>query len=297
MILSQNITGNTGGALATNQATASEPGLGKISIRDVGIIYDPEGSHVVAVENCSLEIPAGEFCVIVGPSGCGKTTLLNAIAGFHGVTMGEIYLDDELLCSPGMTTAPGADRIVVFQNGALFPWNTVLENVIYGPVVQGKMTRPEAREAGHELLLQMGLSGISYSYPSEISSGMRRRVEIARAMMNDPAVLLLDEPFRAMDALTKTVVQQYLLDVFDASHKTVFFITHDLEEAIFLGTTVYVMTTRPGHIKKVVQVNIPRPRDFRVLSSEIYRGLKEEVIEAIREEAKKAFEAGERERA
>jgi NitT/TauT family transport system ATP-binding protein len=235
--------------------------------------------------------------VIVGPSGCGKTTLLNAIAGFHGVTSGGIYLDDELLCSPEKTTEPGADRIVVFQNGALFPWNTILDNVIYGPLVQGKMSLPEAREAGHEMLLQMGLSGISHSYPSEISSGMRRRAEIARAMMNDPKVLLLDEPFRAMDALTKTVVQQYLLDVFDASHKTVFFITHDLEEAIFLGTTVYVMTTRPGHIKKVVQVNIPRPRDFRVLSSEIYRGLKEEVIEAIREEAKKAFEAGERERA
>ncbi len=296
MILSQLIR-NNGEGLPTNQALASEPALGKISIRDVGIIYDPEGVHVVAVQNCSIEIAAGEFCVIVGPSGCGKTTLLNAIAGFHGVTSGEIYLDDELLCSPEKTTDPGADRIVVFQNGALFPWNTVLENVIYGPVVQGKMTRPEAREAGHEMLLQMGLSGISHSYPSEISSGMRRRAEIARAMMNDPAVLLLDEPFRAMDALTKTVVQKYLLDVYDASHKTVFFITHDLDEAIFLGTRVLVMTTRPGQIKKVIQVDIPRPRDFRVLSSELYRELKEEVIEAVHEEAKKAFEAGERERA
>ncbi|MCX5889606.1 MAG: ABC transporter ATP-binding protein [Deltaproteobacteria bacterium] len=295
MILSQLIK-NNGGAVAEKPAV-SEATTGKISIRDVGIIYDPEGVHVVAVQNCSLEIPAGEFCVIVGPSGCGKTTLLNAIAGFHGVTSGEIYLDDELLCSSEVTTDPGADRIVVFQNGALFPWNTVLENVIYGPVVQGKMTRPEAREAGHEMLLQMGLSGISHSYPSEISSGMRRRVEIARAMMNDPKVLLLDEPFRAMDALTKTVVQKYLLDVYDASNKTVFFITHDLEEAIFLGTRVYVMTTRPGQIKKVINVDIPRPRDFRVLSSEIYRDLKEEVIEAVHEEAKKAFEAGERERA
>ena len=295
MILSQ-LIGNNGGALAEKPAI-SEATAGKISIRDVGIIYDPEGVHVVAVQNCSMEIPAGEFCVIVGPSGCGKTTLLNAIAGFHGVTSGEIYLDDELLCSPEKTTDPGADRIVVFQNGALFPWNTVLENVIYGPVVQGKMTRPEAREAGHEMLLQMGLSGISHSYPSEISSGMRRRVEIARAMMNDPKVLLLDEPFRAMDALTKTVVQKYLLDVYDTSNKTVFFITHDLEEAIFLGTRVFVMTTRPGQIKKVIHVDIPRPRDFRVLSSEIYRDLKEEVIEAVHEEAKKAFEAGERERA
>jgi NitT/TauT family transport system ATP-binding protein len=263
----------------------------------VSIIYDPEGVHLVAVDNCSLEIPAGELCVLVGPSGCGKTTLLNAIAGFHGVTSGEIYLDDELLCSPERTTPPGADRIVVFQSGALFPWNTVLDNVIYGPVVQGKMSRKEAREAGHELLIQMGLTGISHSYPSEISSGMRRRVEIARAMMNDPKVLLLDEPFRAMDALTKTVIQKYLMDVYDASNKTIFFITHDLEEAIFLGSRVLVMTTRPGGIKKVINVDIPRPRDFRVLSSEHYRNLKEEAIEAVHEEAKKAFEAGERERA
>jgi NitT/TauT family transport system ATP-binding protein len=295
MILSQTV-GNTGGAMAEKLATSAEP-VGKLSIRDVSIIYDPEGVHVVAVDDCNLEIPAGELCVIVGPSGCGKTTLLNAIAGFHGVTSGEILLDDEPLCSPGKTTPPGADRIVVFQNGALFPWNTVLDNVIYGPLVQGKMTRKEAREAGHELLLQMGLSGISHSYPSEISSGMRRRVEIARAMMNDPKVLLLDEPFRAMDALTKTVIQKYLLDVYDASNKTIFFITHDLEEAIYLGTRVMVMTTRPGQIKKVINVDIPRPRDFRVLSSEKYRDLKEEAIEAVHEEAKKAFEAGERERA
>jgi NitT/TauT family transport system ATP-binding protein len=297
MILSQSVTKNNSGALATKQSSASGPKTGKLSIRDVSVVYDPEGAHVVAVKNCSIEIPAGEFCVVVGPSGCGKTTLLNAIAGFHGVTAGEIYLDDKLLCSPEKTTDPGADRIVVFQNGALFPWSTVLENVIYGPVVQGKMTRPEAMEAGHEMLLQMGLSGISRSYPSEISGGMCRRVEIARAMMNDPAVLLLDEPFRAMDALTKTVIQKYLLDVYDASNKTVFFITHDLEEAIFLASRVIVVTTRPARIKKEINIDLPRPRDFRVLSSSRYRELKEEVIEAVHEEAQKAFEAGERERA
>jgi NitT/TauT family transport system ATP-binding protein len=285
------------GANVANPALYSGPSVGKLSIRDASIIYDAEGVHVVAVENCSLEIPAGEFCVIVGPSGCGKTTLLNAIAGFHGVTSGEIYLDNQLLCSADKITPPGADRIVLFRNGALFPWNTVLDNVIYGPVVQGKMKKKEARAAGEELLSQMGLVGISRCYPSEISSGMRRRVEIARAMMNDPKVLLLDEPFRAMDALTRTVIQKYLLDVYDASNKTVFFITHDFEEAIFLGTKVVVYTTRPGKVRKLIQVDIPRPRDFKVLSSERYRDLKEEVIEAVREEALKAFKADERERA
>jgi NitT/TauT family transport system ATP-binding protein len=141
----------------------------------------------------------------------------------------------------------------------------------------------------------MGLHGILHCYPSEISSGMRRRVEIARAMMNNPKVLLMDEPYRAMDALTKTIMHKNLLDVYDKSNKTVFFITHDLEEAIFLGTRVVVMTTRPGRIKKVIDVDLPRPRDFRILSSERYLELKQEAIESVHEEAKKAFEAGERE--
>ena len=268
---------------------------GQISIRNVTKIYDPDGVNVLAVDNCSMEVAAGEFCVLVGPSGCGKTTLLNAIAGFHGISDGEIHLDGELLCDAAHTPAPGSDRIVVFQHGALFPWFTVMENVTFGPVTQKSMTREDAMDKARYMLGQMGLLGIENNYPSEISSGMRRRVEIARAMMNDPRVLLLDEPFRAMDALTKTVVHQFLLDVYDKSNTTVFFITHDLEEAIFLGTKVYIMTTRPATIKKVLDVDIPRPRDYKVLSSSTYLRLKEECIAAVHEEAIKAFKAGERE--
>lgn len=273
----------------------ARPSAGKLKIAEVTKIYDPEGANVLALDRCSLDIEAGEFCVVVGPSGCGKTTLLNAIAGFHDITSGEIHLDGELLCSARKMADPGSDRIVVFQQGALFPWYTILENVIYGPVVQDKLTREEAKGSAEKLLGQMGLAGISHNYPNEISSGMRRRVEIARAMMNDPRVLLLDEPFRALDALTKSVMHKYLLEVYDQTRKTIFFITHDLEEAIFLGTRVVVMTTRPGRIKKIIQVDIPRPRDYRVLSSERYRELKAEAIESVHEEARKAFEAGERE--
>ena len=217
-------------------AVSSSSSRGKISIKNVSKVYDPDGAKVLAVDDCSMEIEAGEFCVVVGPSGCGKTTLLNAIAGFHGITSGEILLDGQVLCDASKQAAPGSDRIVVFQNGALFPWFTVLENVTFGPVVQGGISDKQARDKAREMLSQMGLQGIENNYPSEISSGMRRRVEIARAMMNDPSVLLLDEPFRAMDALTKTVVHQFLLDVYDKSKKTIFFITHDLEEAIFLGS-------------------------------------------------------------
>ena len=278
-------------------AASSPSSRGKISIQNVSKVYDPDGAKVLAVDDCSMEIEAGEFCVVVGPSGCGKTTLLNAIAGFHGISSGEILLDGQVLCDAGKKAAPGSDRIVVFQNGALFPWFTVLENVTFGPVVQGGISDKQARDKAREMLGQMGLQGIENNYPSEISSGMRRRVEIARAMMNDPSVLLLDEPFRAMDALTKTVVHQFLLDVYDKSRKTIFFITHDLEEAIFLGSKVYIMTTRPAKIKTILDVDIPRPRDFRVLSSSNYIRLKKECIEAVHEEALKAFAAGEREMA
>ena len=278
-------------------AVSSPSSRGKISIKNVSKVYDPDGAKVLAVDDCSMEIEAGEFCVVVGPSGCGKTTLLNAIAGFHGISSGEILLDGQVLCDASKQAAPGSDRIVVFQNGALFPWFTVLENVTFGPVVQGGISDKQARDKAREMLSQMGLQGIENNYPSEISSGMRRRVEIARAMMNDPSVLLLDEPFRAMDALTKTVVHQFLLDVYDKSKKTIFFITHDLEEAIFLGSKVYIMTTRPAKIKTILDVDIPRPRDFRVLSSSSYIRLKKECIEAVHEEALKAFAAGEREMA
>jgi NitT/TauT family transport system ATP-binding protein len=280
---------------ATGHDSGAEAARGAISIRSVTKIYDPDGAKVLAVDNCSMEIEAGEFCVVVGPSGCGKTTLLNAIAGFHNITDGEIFLDGEQLCSGTKTPKPGSDRIVVFQNGALFPWFTVLENVTFGPVMQGVLDKKEAEEKARYMMGQMGLKGIAHNYPSEISSGMRRRVEIARAMMNSPRVLLLDEPFRAMDALTKTVVHQFLLDVYDKNRTTIFFITHDLDEAIFLGSKVYIMTTRPATIKKILHVDIPRPRDFRILASPEYQKLRNECISAVHEEAVKAFKAGERE--
>jgi len=268
---------------------------GAISIRNVSKIYDPGGANVLAVDNCTVDIAPGEFCVIVGPSGCGKTTLLNAIAGFHDITSGQIELDGKPICMPDFTAEPGADRIVVFQNGALFPWSTVLNNVTYGPVVQETSSSSEAKEKAQTLLAELGLSGIGDRYPNELSSGMRRRVEIARALINDPKVLLLDEPFRAMDALTKGVAQEFLLQAYDRVRKTVFFITHDLEEAIFLADRVLVMTTRPGRIKQTLHVDFGRPRNYKIRSSSQYLALKSQIFEAVREEAIRAFEAGERE--
>ena len=272
------------------------PKKGAISIRNVTKIYDPGGADVLALDDCSLEIASGEVCMIVGPSGCGKTTLLNAIAGFHSITEGQIDLDGEMLCGPGKELATqGADRVVVFQNGALFPWKTLVDNVAYGPVVQGLMSKADARDKALTMLAEAGLDGVADKYPGEVSSGMARRAEIVRALINDPKVLLLDEPYRAMDALTKSIMHEALLEVYDRTKVTVFFITHDLEEAIFLGDRVVVMTTRPAKTKKIVDVKISRPRDYRLLSSEEFRVLVQETKEAVHEEAVKAFEAGERE--
>ena len=268
---------------------------GGLSIRNVGKVYDPGGMRVAALQELSFDISPGEFCVVVGPSGCGKTTLLNIIAGFDTLTSGEITMDGRVLTAPGQRLAPGADRMVVFQHGALFPWKTVLWNVTCGPLLQGRLPRAQAEAQGRDLLARSGLAGIEDQYPSELSSGMCRRVELVRALMNDPKVLLLDEPFRALDALTRSVMHEHLLELYDLARKTVFFITHDLEEAIFLADQVVVMTTRPGRVKKVIRVDLPRPRDHNVLTTARYGELEEEALEAIHEEARKAFEAGERE--
>jgi NitT/TauT family transport system ATP-binding protein len=282
------------GLMAAIEGVLPAP-TGGLSIRQAGKIYDPDGVHVVAVDDCSFEVPAGGICVVVGPSGCGKTTLLNAIAGFDHLTSGQIHLDGTLIAAPGKDLKPGSDRIVVFQHGALFPWKTVLENVTYGPVIQRKMSRRDAETEARTLMEKVGLAGIEGQYPGEISSGMRRRVEIVRALINDPKILLLDEPFRALDALTKSVMHEYLLELYDLSRKTIFFITHDLEEAIFLADLVVIMTTRPGRVKKLITVDLPRPRTYRMLSSSRFLALKQETIEGVHEEALKAFEAGERE--
>ena len=269
---------------------------GAIRIEDVVKIYDPDGAAVMAVDHCSIDIPAGEICMIVGPSGCGKTTLLNAIAGFHDITSGEISLDGELLCGPGkMQAEPGSDRIVVFQNGALFPWKTNLENIAFGPMMAGKLSKQEIYDKARSMMADAGLSGTENSYPGEVSSGLRRRVEIVRALMNDPKVLLFDEPYRALDSLTKSVMHEALLEIYYKNKVTIFFITHDLEEAIFLGHRLIIMSSRPCKPKKIVDVDIPHPRDYSVLTSPRFREIINEAKGVVNEEARKAFEAGEKE--
>jgi len=283
-------------SIAKNTSKAQKKGA--LSIKNVTKIYDPTGVNVMAVDDCSMEIAGGEVCMIVGPSGCGKTTLLNGIAGFHSITEGSIHLDGELLCGPGKPKADqSAERMVVFQHGALFPWKTLQENVAYGPSVQKALSPAQAMEKAGQMLAEAGLGNFLKKYPGEVSSGMARRAEIVRALINNPKVLLLDEPYRAMDALTKQIMHESLLETYDRTGVTIFFITHDLEEAIFLGDKVHIVTTRPCQLKKTVEVKIPRPRSYETQSSEKFRKLLAEVSDAVHEEAVKAFKAGEREMA
>jgi len=269
---------------------------GALEIADAVKLYDPDGARVLAVDHCSLTIPAGEICMIVGPSGCGKTTLLNAIAGFHGLDSGVITLDGTILCGPSQHLAPiGSDRVVVFQNGALFPWKTNLENVAFGPIVQKRLSKKQAHEKAWQLMADAGLAGYEHKYPGELSSGLQRRVEIVRALINDPAVLLLDEPYRALDALSKSVMHEALLETYYRTGVTIFFITHDLEEAIFLGHRVVVMTARPCRPKQIFEIDIPHPRDYGVLTSPRFRELAAEISAAVDEEAAKSFMLGEKE--
>ncbi len=270
---------------------------GHLECKHVTKIYDPLGVNVLAVDDCDLELKAGEFLAIVGPSGCGKTTLLNMVAGFDTVTEGEIKLDGEVIGAPGVNLKPGSDRVVVFQGGALFPWKSLVENVMFGPVMQGLMKKDEAKKKAMGLLKMTGLDDFANYFPLSVSSGMQRRTEIIRALMTDPKIILLDEPFRALDTLTKAIVHEQVLKVFRMTKKPIFFITHDLDEAIFLSDRVYIMTTRPGRLKDNIKIDLPRPRTPDMMAGERFLELKTKVFDMVHEEALKAFERGEREMA
>jgi ABC-type nitrate/sulfonate/bicarbonate transport system ATPase subunit len=213
-----------------------------------------EGRIVHAIEDVSLEIDRGEFVIVIGPSGCGKTTLLNILAGFEQPSAGRVLLEGQTI------DRPGADRGVVFQEYALFPWLTLRQNVEYGPRERG-IPASRIRELADHTLEMIGLAGAENRYPHELSGGMRQRAALARVLVNDPKILLMDEPFAALDAQTRARLQREVAGLWIETRKTVFFVTHSVEEAVLLGDRVVAMTAHPGRLKADVRIALPRPRD------------------------------------
>lgn len=252
----------------------------KLQARDVVIHHRRQrlGDMLLAVDGATLDIDEGEFVAIVGPSGCGKTTFLNAVDGLLPLTSGSLSLDGRPI------DRPGHDRALVFQQPSLLPWRTVVGNVLYGLELLGT-SRVEARQRAQRFVDLVGLSGFEESFPLELSGGMQQRCNLARALAVDPEVLLLDEPFAALDAQTRETMQHELLRIWNETRKTAIFITHDIVEAVYLADRVIVFTARPGRVKEVLRVDIPRPRDLRVKWEPRFVEIQARIWESIREEA------------
>ncbi len=261
----------------------------KISARNVSKKYTIKrsGKEFLAAEDVTLDINEGEFICIVGPSGCGKSTFLQMVAGLETVSGGALLVDGKPV------TGPGADRGMVFQSYALFPWRTVLQNIEFGLEIKG-MAAAERREVALRAAHTVGLKGFENSYPRELSGGMKQRVGIARALANEPSIILLDEPFAALDAQTREMLQEELLTIWREQKRTILFITHSVQEAVYLSTRIAIMSARPGRIKRIIDVDLPYPRDitspaFGALMKPVYAELKEEVLRASEQAAKAAL--------
>jgi len=247
-----------------------------MAIEDVTLRYG-EANGVLALDDVSLKVAKNEFCVIVGPSGCGKSSLLYLAAGLNDATSGVIKVDGREVIEPG------PDRGMVFQSYTLFPWLTVRANIEYGPKRKG-LPAEQRRQIVDQYLNEVGLAPFADHYPAQLSGGMKQRVAIARALANDPAVLLMDEPFGALDSQTRGTMQKLLLRVWERQQKTVLFVTHDIDEALVLGDRVLVMTARPGKIKAEIKVDIPRPRSMDVILEPDFIALKRRILGLLHDE-------------
>lgn len=263
--------------------TKTTQAKGRINVQDLSIVFDADGTRNVAVESASVDISSGEFVCILGPSGCGKSTVLNAIAGFVKPTEGKLTVDGRTI------KGPGPDRGMVFQQHSLLPWKTILQNVAFGPLMNGT-GKQEADRTARTFLNLVGLSAYESHYPRQLSGGMQQRVGIARALANYPDVLLMDEPFGALDAQTRSIMQENLLNIWDEFKTTVVFVTHDIDEAVFLSDRVVVMSASPGNIIADIRIDLDRPRDSLAVTSPEFLALKRECLAIIREETTKAFE-------
>jgi len=245
--------------------------------------YQPRtGGRLLALDNIDLHVDDGEFVSIVGPSGCGKTTFINLCDGLLKPTAGKIDIDGK------QVTGPGTDRGMVFQDSCLMPWRTVIKNVLFGLECQG-LDNAEGQERARTFIKLVGLQGFEDHFPHELSGGMQQRCNLARALTVDPKILIMDEPFASLDAQTREIMQKELLRIWSEAKKTVLFITHQINEAIYLADRVIIFGARPGRVKQTLKIDLPRPRDLSLKRDPRFLELENRVWEQIEEEVKKTM--------
>ncbi|MDR1578279.1 MAG: ABC transporter ATP-binding protein [Deltaproteobacteria bacterium] len=259
---------------------------GRLEAKNLTKTYHLDSGDREVLRGLNLTLEPDTLTALMGPTGCGKSVLINLLAGYEPLTNGEICLDGQPI------HGPDKDRLVVFQETALFPWLTTYENVAYGPKIRGELKGADLTNSVMELLRHVGLDSFRDKYPAQLSGGMQRRAELARAMINQPKVTLLDEPFRGLDAMTRDLMRDHYLTLFEKRRGTHLFVTAEIDEGLLLADQLVIVTNRPARVKKILPVNLPRPRSEEIRSTPEYLTLKAEALELSHEEAMKSFKAG-----
>ena len=254
-----------------------------MQVNNVYKAFGEDWAREMVIENLSLKIRRNQLTAIVGPSGCGKSTVVNLLAGFERPDSGQILLDGRPI------TGPSKDTLVVFQETALMPWLTTYQNVTFGPKLRGDIPRDQLKEAADSIIETVGLTEFRDKYPLQLSGGMQRRAELARALINQPLVMIMDEPFRGLDAMTRQLMQEFYMRLCEREARTNVFVTSELEEAIILADSLVVLSNRPATVREIVQIDLPRPRNLDMLSSSEAYEYKRHAMEMLHEEALKSF--------
>ena len=266
-----------------SSAGKSTENSASLELKNVCRGFGDEWNREEVISNFSLSINPGELTVLVGPSGCGKSSLVNMLAGFDKPDTGTILLNGDPI------TGPGKDRMVVFQETALMPWLTAYQNVVFGPKIRNDVPAHELKIKADYLFEKVGLVEFKDKYPIQLSGGMQRRAELARAMINDPLVMIMDEPFRGLDAMSRELMQEFFVRLFEENRRTNLFVTSEIDEAIFLADRLIVLSNRPTSVRKIIDINLPRPRELNMLSSTEAFEYKREAMELLHEEALRNF--------